>query len=98
MPTRYEVTCINKRGAHLSPHERIQYIGNQKQGWRMPEDQAIRDIQNFTRTFYTFVNGKEIDIIVADHKGRKYLKTIRDGYEPDNLLGLPECEDCKTIL
>jgi hypothetical protein len=98
MPTRHKVTCINTRGSHVTPHERIEYIGNQSEQWRMPEDEAIRDIQNFTRTFYTLVNGREAEIIVADHKGRKYLKTISDGYEPNNLLSLPECSKCKTIV
>lgn len=26
---RYQVTCINKRGSHHDPHERIEYIGQQ---------------------------------------------------------------------
>lgn len=89
--SRRRVTCINKRGSHYDPHERISHIGNSGEGWKLPEDEAIRAIENYTSSFYTLVNGRETDIIVATHNGRKYLKTIADGYRPDNLLSLPEC-------
>ncbi len=88
---RYKVTCINKRGSHYDPHERISHIGNSQGNWRLSEDDAIRAIENYTSTFYTLVNNKEAEVIVATHNGRKYLKTTADGYRPDNLLSLPEC-------
>jgi hypothetical protein len=93
---RYQVTCINKRGSHLDPHERIEYIGNQQNKWKLSEDAAIREIDNYTSSFYTLVKGKEADVVVAIHKGRKYLKTKADDYRPDNLLALDECKDCKV--
>jgi len=86
---RQRVTCINKRGSHYDPHERISHIGGD--GWKLTEDDAIRAIENYTSSFYTLVNGKEADVVVATHKGRKYLKTTADDYRPDNLLSLPEC-------
>lgn len=88
---RKKVGCINKRGSHYDPHEIISHIGNSAEGWRLAEDEAIRAIENYTSSFYTLVNGREADIIVATHNGRKYLKTTADGYRPDNLLSLPEC-------
>ena len=88
---RRKVTCINKRGSHYDPHERISHIGNSSEGWKLSEDDAIRGIENYTTSFYTLVNGREADIIVAKHNGRKYLKTTADAYRPDNLLSLPEC-------
>ena len=88
---RRKVTCINKRGSHYDPHERISHIGNSSEGWKLTEDEAIRAIENHTSSFYTLVNGREAEVIVATHKGRKYLKTTADGYRPDNLLSLPEC-------
>lgn len=88
---RRKVTCINKRGSHYDPHERISHIGNSGEGWKVSEDDAIRAIENYTTSFYTLVNGREADIVVAKHNGRKYLKTTADGYRPDNLLSLPEC-------
>jgi hypothetical protein len=88
---RYQVTCINKRGNHLDPHERIEYIGNQAGNWKLSEDSAINRIQTGADTFYTLVNGKQAEVVVAAHKGRPYLKTTADGYSPDNLLSLAEC-------
>ena len=93
---RFQVTCINKRGSHYNPHERIQNIGNQN-NWTLSEDLAIRKIEMGTDTFYVNVNGREVNVIVAVHSGRKYLKTEADGYAPNNLLNLPECVNCKHI-
>lgn len=94
----YQVTCITKKGGHHNPHERIQYIGNETGGWRLSEDSAISRILNGTDSFYTYVNGRRADLIVAEHNGRKYLKTDADSYMPDNLLSLGECTSaCKII-
>ena len=88
---RYRVTCIHKRGTHFDPHERIARIGSDEDKWKLSEDEAIRAIENYTSSFYTLVNSREAEVIVATHNGRKYLKTTADGYRPDNLLSLPEC-------
>jgi len=93
---RYQVTCVNKRGSHYNPHERIEYIGQQG-NWKIPEDSAIRRIESGQDSFYTFVNGRQAEVIVATHNGRKYLKTDADGYSPNNLLALPECQNCTVI-
>jgi hypothetical protein len=94
----YQVTCISKRGTHYNPHERIEYIGNESGGWRLSEESAITRILNRTDSFYTFVNGRRADVIVAEHNGRRYLKTDADGYVPDNLLSLEECTTlCKVV-
>ena len=86
---RLQVMCINKRGSHYDPHERIQAVGGS--GWKKSEDEAIRDTENGTNSFYVSAGGRTVDVIVATHNGRKYLKTTADGYSPDNLLALPEC-------
>jgi hypothetical protein len=57
----------------------------------MPEEDAIKAIENRQWDFFVLVNGREVDVIVASHEGRKYLKTTADGYAPNNLLSLPEC-------
>lgn len=93
---RYQVTCIVKKGDHYDPHERIQYIGQQG-SWMLSEDSAIKRIESGQDSFFVSVNGKEVDIIVASHKGRKYLKTTADSYAPNNLLNLSECKGCKVI-
>ena len=95
---RFQVTCINKRGNHFNPHERIEYIGNSANDWKLPEDGAIGRIQRGEDSFYTLVNGREADVVVASYSGRNYLKTRADGYSPDNLLSLSECgANCKII-
>ena len=87
---RREVNCIIKRPSHYDPHERIQEIGY-KGTWRMAEDDAIKAIEGRTESFYVNVSGNAVVIIVATHKGRKYLKTENDGYAPNNLLNLTDC-------
>ena len=88
-----QVMCINKRPAHLDPHERIQAIGGTEGGyrWKRPEADAIQDVKRDTTAYYTLVNGRRAYLVVAKHNGREYLKTQNDGYKPDNLLSLPEC-------
>jgi hypothetical protein len=93
---RYEVTCINKRGDHYDPHERIEFIGQQG-NWKISEDRAIRRIESGQDSFYVSVSGRTVNVIVAVHNGRKYLKTESDGYAPNNLLNLRECHSCKEI-
>lgn len=92
---RFQVTCINKRGGHFNPHERIEYIGNQTGNWKLSEADAIRRIEGRSDSFFTLVNGREAEVIVAVHNGREYLKTTADGYSPDNLLSLAECRGCE---
>jgi hypothetical protein len=88
-----QVMCINKRGNHYNPHERIQAIGGVDAGrrWKDPEDVAIRNIETGTKRYFVHAGGKSVWVVVAQHNGRKYLKTENDGYAPDNLLSLPEC-------
>lgn len=87
-----QITCINKRHHH-EPHERIISVGGvlHEKRWKISEEDAIRDIERGDWGFYTSVNGKSTWVVVADHNGRKYLKSQADGYEPNNLLNLPEC-------
>ena len=92
---RFQVTCINKRGGHFNPHERIEYFGNQAANWKLSEPNAIGRIKGRNDSFYTLVNGREAEVIVAVHNGREYLKTTADGYSPDNLLSLAECRGCE---
>lgn len=93
---RYQVTCINKRGDHHNPHERIQFIGQQN-SWKLSEDSAIQRIESRQDSFYVQVGGKSVEVIVAVYNARKYLKTEADGYAPNNLLNLNECTECKLI-
>ena len=92
--SRHQVTCITKRGTHYSAHERISFIGGvnaDNTRWKLSEDEAIKSIENGKYEFYVSVNGRTVDVIVATHNGRKYLKTRADDYSPNNLLSLPDC-------
>jgi hypothetical protein len=84
-----QVTCINKNNRD-SAYERITHIGGP--GWKkMTQEDAIKAIENGTRSFYVSKDGKKVDVIVATRNGKKYLKTKADDSEPNNLLSLPEC-------
>lgn len=93
MATRVQIQCITKRPSHHDAHTRIQGVGGVHGGqrWWMEEDKAIAAVENGTYDFFVEVNGRYVDVIVAVHNGRKYLKTTADGYAPNNLLNLPEC-------
>jgi hypothetical protein len=95
MISRRQVTCISKR-EHYNPHERILYIGG---SWgKVASEEAIAEIERVTRgnpnassPYYVRAGGREVDVIVAERLGRKYLKTTADGASPDNLLALVDC-------
>ncbi len=94
MSFRSQVSCVNKRGDHYEPHERISHIGginHSKSLWKLSEYDAVNSISCGEFDFFVLVNGQPVNVIIAEHKGRQYLKTETDGYSPDNLLALPEC-------
>ena len=93
MADTFQIRCINKRGGHFNPHERIQNVGgfDNNQRWKITEEAAIDGIQTGKWKFYVSAGARSVWVIVASHNGRKYLKTEADGYQPDNLLSLPEC-------
>jgi hypothetical protein len=85
--------CIKKRDRD-NPHERILNVGGIYGGerWRMTQQEAITAIDGGKWSFYVSVGGNTVDVIVAISRyGHKYLKTVADGEQPDNLLSLPEC-------
>lgn len=87
-----QIQCITKR-EHYNAHERIQGIGgiDASVRWWRAENDAIRDVERDPGSYYVSVNGKTERVIVATHSDRKYLKTVSDGYAPNNLLALPDC-------
>jgi len=93
MAQRVRIECINKT-PRQDPHLRIENIGGVNGDgtrWKMSEDRAIGSIESGEYNFYVSVNGRMVNVIVATHEGRKYLKTEADGLQPNNLLSLPEC-------
>jgi hypothetical protein len=93
MAADVRIQCINKRDRQ-SPHERISHVGGvgvDGKRWKLTEDQAITGTKDGTYSFYVNVDNRRVDVIVAIHEGRQYLKTKADGVIPNNLLSLPEC-------
>jgi hypothetical protein len=86
--TSLQVTCINKTDRQ-SAHERIINTGGSN--WKHTEDDAIYYIENGAYSYYVNRGGCQVNVIVAERLGRKYLKTENDREEPDEPLALPEC-------
>ncbi len=93
MAQRIEIQCINK--AHSDDPERrirsVGGVGSDGTSWKLSEDEAIDGIEAGKWAFYVSAGGSTAEVIIATREGHKYLKTVADSEEPDNLLSLPEC-------
>lgn len=84
-----QITCITADGRDAD--QRIDAVGGA--GFYHRIDDAISFIENRTHNYWTMVNGRATDVVVAMRpNGRKYLKTVADSYEPNNLLALRTCQ------
>lgn len=94
MASRHQVACINKSD-RFSAHEKIKSIGGTNpdgQRWKLTQEEAIDGIEQGKWDFFVRVQGREVDVVVAESQyGNKYFKTEADGEQPNNLLSLPEC-------
>ena len=94
MADKIEIKCINKTDRN-DAHERIKRIGGINPNgsrWSLEQQEAIAGIEAGKWAFFVRVNGQSVDVIVAVSRyGHKYLKTVSDGEQPNNLLSLPEC-------
>ena len=94
MAARNQILCVNKSD-RSNPHERITHVGGKNVDgtrWRISQESAIQGIESGKWAFYVGSGGRTVDVIVAKSQyGYKYLKTVPDGVQPDNLLNLAEC-------
>lgn len=94
MTNRYQVECVNKAD-RMNPHERITAIGGRLangQRWEISQERAIAGIESREWAFFVNKGGRTADVIVAVSRwGNKYIKTVADGEQPDNLLSLASC-------
>lgn len=80
-------------------HEQIQAIcGNKPDGshWSLTQDEAIAEVEDGISIFYVERGGgrRRFDVVVAmDLHAHKYLKTVADREQPDELLYLPSCHN-----
>jgi hypothetical protein len=94
MASRHQILCINKSD-RLNAHERITRIGGKNEDttkWYLSQSAAIEGIETGKWEFYVTKGGSTVNVIVSTSRyGNKYIKTVSDGEQPDNLLSLPEC-------
>jgi len=81
-----------------SAHEQIQAIcGITPDGshWSLTQDEAISQIEDGIAVFYVERGrNRRFEVAVAmDFHARKYLKTVADGQQPDELFYLPNCQN-----
>jgi hypothetical protein len=78
---------------NLDLDRRIQGLGGAGWGW-LTIDTIITMIDYQGHTFYTqppYGSGQLIITATHPRSGRRYLKTVADGVEPNNILSLPRC-------
>ena len=84
------------RTDRTEPHERIQAIcGVNPDGshWTLAPGEALSQIEDGISMFYIErTGGKRFEVVLGmDVHAHKYLKTVTDIEQPDELLYLPAC-------
>jgi hypothetical protein len=89
------ITCINKdNGNHEDPHLAIQYLGwtDGSQSNKSTRLELVDFIEKGGQAYVSDSQGTAWLIVRTSRFGNKFVKTIADGRESDNLLHLPECK------
>jgi hypothetical protein len=93
MAGRFQITCITKPDRD-SPLEHITAVGGNP-SWTLLVETVIQRIESKGpdhEDFFVHVGRDEANVIVVSPIGRrKYIKTVPDATQKDNLLSLPPC-------
>jgi hypothetical protein len=89
---RKRIECVT-RLPDGEAHAQIVAVGGAEGGirWSMSEEEAITAIEQRQIGLYAIVGGAAVEVVVALHLGRKYLKTNADRRDPNHLLALADC-------
>jgi ABC-type hemin transport system substrate-binding protein len=86
-----EITFVTTR-RRKEPHMVISHVGGKfttGKPWKITVAEAVANIESARHTFHVKVNGQPVEVVVAVHQGNKYVKTAKDGEQPEQLLALP---------
>ncbi|MGA8744549.1 MAG: DUF3892 domain-containing protein [Solirubrobacterales bacterium] len=83
MATR--ITCIIPD--ENDPNDRLAGVGG-LHGWTEWEVQIIGEIEDGAN-YYVEIDDQRVEVVVAEHDGRKYLSTNLDQSTTNHLLSLP---------
>lgn len=92
------ITCINKdAGDHNDRHEAITHLGwiNDETNvvGKSTRSQMVEFIEGGNKAYTKdSLNNIAYLVVRTSGSGNKFVKTIADGKETDNLLYLPECK------
>lgn len=92
-----KITCINKdNGHHYDAHEAITHLGwiNESDGKTGKSTRAdmVKFLEDGNKAYTKDSAGNVAYLKVFSRSGIKYVKTVADGKETDNLLYLVECK------
>jgi hypothetical protein len=93
-----KITCINKdKGNHYNPYEAIRRFGWMNEETREKGFCYLKAMVDFVeknpnRAYTQDFLGKRAYLVVrVSRSGNKYVRTVTDGKETNNLLELSEC-------
>lgn len=92
------ITCVNKdNGDHYDPNEGITHLGwvNEESlvNGKSTRQEMVKFVEGGNQAYTKDSLGNRAYLIVrVSRAGNKYVKTVANGKETDNLLHLQECK------
>jgi Protein of unknown function (DUF3892) len=95
-----QITCIRKH-EHSDPHHPIRWVGGADipsgQSFQLTQEEVIAAIDSGDQFFVQGIDGSTSSVQVKTHfpswsqQGIRYIATVADQSQADNLLSLPDC-------